>query len=303
MLRSASCAVCSKRMLGRCNFIAPMNAYRFALLLVLSCVVGAISSAAEPDTIVVRSGELRLSGLLWRPEGRGQFPAVLFNHGSGHATGVDASGRRDQRHPEALGPVFARHGYVFLYLFRRGDGLSAGQGTPSADLMDRAFLSVGQEARDRVQLQSLEDEIGDALAGLAFVRSMPEVDAHRIAVVGHSFGGSLSLLLAERESTIRAVVVFSAAGYSWDRSPQLRARLMGAVDNMAAAVFFLNASNDYSLGAPKALSAELARLGKSNRFNVYPPCGLTAEDGHQFVHMQIATWEPDVFAFLDEHTN
>jgi len=65
-----------------------MNAYRFALLLVLSCVVGAISSAAEPDTIVVRSGELRLSGLLWRPEGRGPFPAVLFNHGSGHATGV-----------------------------------------------------------------------------------------------------------------------------------------------------------------------------------------------------------------------
>jgi dienelactone hydrolase len=169
--------------------------------------------------------------------------------------------------------------------------------------MDRAFLSGGQKARDQVQLQSLEDEIGDGLAGLASLRSQLEVDKHRIAVVGHSFGGSLSLLLAERDSTIRAVVVFSAAGYSWDRSPPLRARLMSAVDHMAAAAFFLNATNDYSLGAARALSAELARLGKPSRFKVYPPCGLTAEDGHQFVHLQISTWEPDVFAYLDEHTN
>ena len=77
-----------------------------ALLLILGVAVGGEVQAAEPDTVLVRSGDLELRALLWRPQGRGPFPAILFNHGSGHATGADASGRPDQRHPELLGPVF-----------------------------------------------------------------------------------------------------------------------------------------------------------------------------------------------------
>jgi hypothetical protein len=65
--------------------------------------------AGGPETVVVPSGALELRAVLWRPQGRCPFPAVVFNHGNGHATGM-ASGRRDQRHPELLGPVFARRG-------------------------------------------------------------------------------------------------------------------------------------------------------------------------------------------------
>ena len=274
-----------------------------ALLLVLRVAVGREVQAAEPDTVLVRRGDLELRALLWRPQGRGPFPAVLFNHGSGHAAGADASGRPDQRHPELLGPVFTKHGYAFLYLFRRGDGLSRGQGVASADRMDSAFLTGGQEARNLVQQRLLEtDELGDALAGLAYLRTLPDVDSRRIAVVGHSFGGSLTLLLAERDKMVRAVVLFSTAGESFDLSPQLRKRLMTAVDNMTAAAFFLNASNDYSLSAARALTAELTRLGKPSLSKVYPSVGQTAWEGHQFVHLAISTWEPDVFAFLDQRT-
>jgi pimeloyl-ACP methyl ester carboxylesterase len=120
--------------------------------------------------------------------------------------------------------------------------------------------------------------------------------------MGHSFGGSLTLLLAERDHLVRAVVLFSAAGYSFDRSPQLCRRLMTAVDNMTAAAFFLNARNDYSLSAAKTLTAELTRLGKPCVSKVYPSVGRTAQDGHDFVHLAVSTWEPDVFNFLDERT-
>jgi carboxymethylenebutenolidase len=278
------------------------------LLLLPHALTAALAVGAEsqvsvgPDTVVVQSGVLTLRALLWAPPGHGPFPAVLFNHGSGHATGVDLSGRHDQRHPDVLGPVFVKHGYVFLYLFRRGDGLSRGQGVPAGDRMDSAFAAHGQDARNALQLQLLEtDEMGDALAGLAFLRTLPEVDPHRIAVVGTSFGGSLTLLLAERDSALRAVVVFSATGYSWDQSPPLRARLTAAAGRVAAPTFFLHAANDYSVASGKALDAERARLGKAHRVRIYPPVGRTADQGHDFVDLGVAVWEPDVFAFLDAH--
>ncbi len=276
------------------------------LLLALALASGPAGGAegpvsAAPETVVVQSGALKLHALLWRPQGPGTFPAVLFNHGSGHATGA-AAGRRDQRHPELLGPLFARHGYVFLYLFRRGDGLSAGQGIPSGDRMDTELATRGQRARNRLQLELLEtDEISDPLAGLAFLRTLPEVDPHRVAVAGVSFGGSLTLLVAERESSLRAAVVFATAGYSWERSPQLRARLLAAVRRIATPVFFIHAANDYSVAPGNVLGAEMARLGKPHRVAIYPPVGRTADDGHAFIDLGVATWEPDVFTFLDEH--
>jgi len=270
-------------------------------------LAGAIADSAKsqvsggPDTVVVHSGAVTLRALLWRPHGRGPFPAVLFNHGSGHATGIDRSGRHDQRHPDVLGPVFAKHGYAFLYLFRRGDGLSRGQGVPAGDRMDSAFVASDQDARNDLQLQLLEtDELSDALAGLAFLRTRPEVDPRRVAVCGVSFGGSLTVLVAERDSALRAVVVFAAAGYSWDRSPPLRARLTAAVGRIAAPVFFIHAANDYTIASGQALDAERARLGRPHRLKIYPPVGRTADEGHDFVDLGLAIWEPDVFAFLDE---
>jgi dienelactone hydrolase len=224
---------------------------------------------------------------------------VLFNHGSGHASGVGANGVPDHHHPEILGPLFVRHGYAFLYLFRRGDGLSRDQGTGVADEMDRA-AAQSQEARNRVQAERIQNEdLIDALAGLAALRARPEIDPRRLAVVGHSFGGSLSVLVAERDSTLRAAVLFSAGGYSYDRSSELRRLLLTAVDRARMPLFFIHARNDYSIAAAESLGAEMARLGKPHQVKIYPPIGRTADEGHDFIHSGVSVWEGDVFAFLD----
>ena len=258
--------------------------------------------AVRSETVVVHNGQITLRGLLWRPRGRGPFPAILLNHGSGRTREKLERLGPYEGQAEILGPVFARHGYAFLFLFRRGVGLSADQGTNATELMNSEFAAHGLDARNALQLRLLEGrELSDAAAGLAFLRGLSEVTARSVAIVAHSFGGSLALLQAEREPDLRAVVIFSGAGYSWDRSPELRARLLTAVTRVRAPLFFIHAANDYSLNPGRALDARLQDLGKPHRLKIFPPVGRTPEDGHNFPFLSVSTWEPDVFAFLDEH--
>ena len=117
-------------------------------------------------------------------------------------------------------------------------------------------------------------------------------------MVNHSFWGSLTVSRTRTES---ARGIFAGAGYSFDRSAELRARLLTAIDRIAAPVFFLHAENDYSLSSGKVLDARRERIGKPHRLKIYPPIGHTVEDGHDFLHLGVSIWEPDVFAFLDEN--
>ncbi len=272
------------------------------LFLALTVETAGGQASGKPETVVIQSGSATLRAMLWRPSGSGPFPAILMNHGSGRTREYLERLGPYERNAEILGPVFARHGYVFLYLFRHGVGLSADQGANAIDLMDKESAAHGQEARNALQLQLLENrEMDDALSGLKFLWALPYVDAHSVGAVGHSFGGSLTVLLAEREPSLRAVVVFSGAGYSFDRSPELRARLLVAADHIAAPVFFIHAENDYTLSSGKVLDARRGQTGKPHRLKIYPPIGHTPDDGHDFLHLGVNIWEPDVFAFLDEN--
>ncbi len=270
------------------------------LILALTLATARGQTAGGPESVVIRSGSASLHAMLWRPRGRGPFPAIQLNHGSGR-TGEELLRLGPyERNAETLGPVFARHGYVFLYVYRRGIGPSTDQGENAVDLMNKEFAAHGQDARNALQLQLLEGrEMADARAALAFLRARPYVDAGKVALVGHSFGGSLTLLMAETEPDLRAVVVFSAAGYSFDRSSELRARLLAAVDHIAAPVFFIHAENDYSLSSGKVLDARRELAGQPHRLKIYPPIGETVEEGHDFLHIGESIWESDLFAFLD----
>ena len=268
--------------------------------LVLAPLLGLASQDASrhgPETVTVKSGSLELRALIWRPSGSGPFPAVVFSHGS--ASSTDPPQPADAA---ILGDVFARQGYVFLFLFRQGLGLSAGQGTANGDLMRRAFDAGGQEGRNRLQMELLNgEELNEVSAALGLLRRRPEVDVKRIAVAGHSFGGSLSLVLAAKDPDIRAGVIFGGAAGSWTNSPELRKRLLAAVGQTHAPLLFVYAANDYSIAPATVLSAEMRRLGKVHESKIYPPFGPDSRAGHDLVFRSVPTWEADVFAFLDAH--
>jgi dienelactone hydrolase len=275
-----------------------------AFLFVLVSVALAIDSPAPivPETVVIPSGKLHLKAFLWKPTGPGPFPTVLFNHGSGGADADHTAGLPIAEAAEKLAPLFLKHGYAFLYLFRRGQGLSADQGAFMQDILQREEAAKGKEARQHLQfVLATTDHLDDVMAALAFLKTAPAIDARRIAIVGHSFGGQLTLLAAERDNTIRAAVTFAAAAGSWERSAELRKRLLAAVDKSTAPIMLIQAANDYSTAPSYRLADELESLHKPHLLKIYPPIGQTSEKGHNFLYLAMPQWEHDVFGFLDKY--
>ena len=277
-----------------------------AILLGLTRIAAGVdqSPASGPETVGVPSGNLRLKAFLWTPPGPGPFPAVLFNHGAASTDPAHTAKLAITEAAERLGPTFVKHGYAFLYLFRRGQGLSVDQGEFMRDILGREKHTKGEEARNHVQFVLLTtDHFQDVTAALSFLKSLPAIDAQRIAIMGHSSGGLLSLLAAERDKTLRAAVTFAAASRSWDSVPEIRESLLSAVRNTTVPIMLLHAANDFSVVPGQAMADELARLGKPHLLKIYPAIGETHGDGHNFVYTAIGQWEEDVFRFLDEHVH
>lgn len=245
-----------------------------------------------PELVTFRSGDFTLKALLWKPPGRGPFPAVIFNHGSE---------RSHDTHFALIGPMFAREGFVFFAPYRRGQGLSADQGTWVLDTLSRVAREQGMIERGKKAVELLKTEqLDDLLAALARLQGMPFVDRGRIAVVGNSFGGVLTMVMAERGGGIRAAVNMAGAALNWKRSPEFKQWMFDMARNAQVPVFFIQAENDQDTGPSRELSAEMTRLGKPNRMRIFPPFGKTAEDGHSFGYLGSHLWGPDVIAFLRE---
>jgi len=201
-------------------------------LLVPLLVIGQSSQPGRGQIVDFASGNLHLKGYFWKPPGAGPFPAILFNHGSGGTDPAQTAGMAMSEAAETLASVFLNHGYAFFYPCRRGHGLSADQGEFMQDALNREEAAKGVDARQNLQLALLTGpHLDDTVAALSFLKSVPGIDAHRIAVVGHSFGGQLALMDAGRDNGLRAAVTFGAAANSWTKSAGLRRILLEAVGN------------------------------------------------------------------------
>ena len=194
---------------------------------------------ASPATGVVAfpSGNLTLHGVLYKPEGKGPFPAVLYNHGS-------APGMLSQQAFDQLGPVFAKRGWVFFAPWRRGQGLSADAGPYIEDEIRAAWKKGGVNAAATTMIRLLQtDHLNDQLAGLAWLRKQDSVERNQIAVMGNSFGGIETVLGAEKEHYCAAVDA-SGGAESWALAPQLQSVMVRAASNSKAPIFFFQAAND-----------------------------------------------------------
>src|SRR5262249_31118792 len=134
----------------------------------------------KQEEVSFQNGEVKLAGTLLTPLKKGRRPAVVFFHGSGPQT--------RESYLRFFADLFARRGVVALIYDKRGTGASTGE--------------VWYRTGDRFDVLA-----ADALSGVRFLLSRPEVDPKKIGLWGLSQGGWLAPLAASRSKDIAFLIV------------------------------------------------------------------------------------------------
>ncbi|WP_296650565.1 CocE/NonD family hydrolase [Paraburkholderia sp.] len=135
-------------------------------------------------------GDITLETTIYRPEGPGPFPMVVFNHGK-----ILGDPRNQARSdPVSFAREFVRRGYVVVAPNRRG---FAGSG--------------GDYVQDGCDVASNGlDQAADVAATVAYMSKQPYVDANHIVVAGTSHGGLATIAYGtEAAQGVRALINFS----------------------------------------------------------------------------------------------
>lgn len=243
-----------------------------------------------PDTVTFPSGSLTLHGVVYKPAGPGPFPGIMYSHGSGSDYTQQA---------DALGRFYARNGFVFFMPYRRGSGLSKDASPYILDVLDSVGTAAGPEARSRAMAAYLAGpHLDDAVAAVQFMKTLPYVNARRIAASGNSFGGIVSQLLASKDLGLRAVINSAGAAQTWAGSSDLRKVLSDATPGARVPVMLMQAENDYDLTPSRELAAQLSAARKSHVVRFFPPFGTNVAEGHSFGYFGSLIWGDAVLGFL-----
>ena len=144
---------------------------------------------AEEVSVKTPAGHT-LAGTLTLPKGASSkkpVAAIVTITGSGPQDRDEHIPLEGFRPFRQLADALGRHGIAVLRMDDRGTGASGGtfKGSTSADFAE------------------------DIRAGLAYLRTRPEIRADRLGVMGHSEGAIIAPMVADKEPTLRAIVLLA----------------------------------------------------------------------------------------------
>jgi dienelactone hydrolase len=259
------------------------------------CRAFATRSTVRAPTPFVESGQaVTLEVVIFRPPGRGPFPAVMFNHGS-TGNGDDPSQFRVTYTNEAAAKFFADRGWLVAFPQRRGRGASDG-------LYDEGFTSD----RSRYSclatpaLAGFERALLDVDAAAEFLASHPDVDATRMLSAGTSRGGILAVVHAAlRPGLFDGAVNFVGGWLGEGCQDALTVNRQSFVrgGTFAGPTYWMYGDNDsfYSLSHSRGNFDAFVAAGGRGTFRIYSrAAGL---NGH-FIVNDAPLWSDDLAAFL-----
>jgi dienelactone hydrolase len=232
--------------------------------------------AHNKQAVTFKSGQLTLVGVVYKPDGAGPFPTVIWNHGSEKTPGRF-------RQFDVVADIFVPAGYVVFAPSRRGHDSS--EGAYIGDQMAAEEKRGGPQGVGRLMVRLHETEqLDDQFAGIAYAKTLPFVDTNHMVVAGCSFGGIQSLLAAERGGGLKAAFSISPAALTWGQHPQIRDRLRASVHSINIPVRLIQPPKDASLEPARVLGEEARKAGKDTFITkVYSPDVVPKdEQGHCF---------------------
>ena len=242
------------------------------------------------ETTFYPSGKFKIEAYVYKPEGTGPFPVVIYNHGS------RAGHEREERPFVYVGEMLRHSGYVVIVPERRGYGESDGATFGDA---------IGQDRGPRF-VARVEEETDDVLAVVEFVKTLPYADTKRVAVMGWSIGGIVSVFAASRSSAFRMAVDQAGGALTWDQSPAMRQALKEAAGKIRIPLLGMVAKNDRTTESVKAVVHEMEARGATAKLIVYPAFMPQDAGGIPPGHMIFGKegwkiWEEDLHEFLAKY--
>ncbi len=268
-------------------------------VLVLPWIAFAQSAVPVPSVVSFTSDGVILRAYIYKPVGEGPFPAFIWNPASSKKM-FDPG---DDAQFTALAKQVTSRGFVLFIPDRHSSSQSRGVVNGGELTENLRAQESDSSVINRRAVEFYESHNKDVLAAVEFLKAQSFVDENRIVMSGGASGAVQTLLAAEKETGVRAFVVFSPGAASWKENPLMQAMLRRAVRNAKAPVFVIQAQNDFTLEPSELLGKELELKGGANRAKVYPPFGTTHAQGNTFALNACNTWSMDVFDFIREAMN
>jgi pimeloyl-ACP methyl ester carboxylesterase len=163
-----------------------------------------------------KAAGIKLTGTMTLPRSGAPVPAVILISGSGpQDRDENISGHKPFL---VLADHLTRRGIAVLRIDDRGIGGSTGSTMASTD----------------------EDVAADVLAGISFLKGIPEIDAKHIGLIGHSEGGLVAALAAVKSTDVAFTVLMAGPGLPGDQIMYLQAAAMMKASGMADALISKN---------------------------------------------------------------
>lgn len=247
----------------------------------------------QMENVFFKSGSGMVHAFIYKPQGKGPFPAVIFNQ----ATREPYYNSPDGLYPfESIAKWCTSHGYVLFIPDRPGHELLGKQLGEFAGLLDD---TSNLSPTNRAFLEGF-DLIGkDVLAGVAWLTNQFFVDTKRVAMMGHSTGAMQALLLSTKKSPVRGFVAFSPGAKIWKTNLMVRSLLVNAARRAREPIFLIQAQNDFNLGPSEDIGTILTQRQAPNTVKVYSPFGANPNEAIMLGVHGTSIWGNDVASFFE----
>jgi pimeloyl-ACP methyl ester carboxylesterase len=248
------------------------------------------------DTDLVEDGKpVRLEVVLFKPEGEGPFPLVVFNHGStGSGTLPERFARTSWNF--GLAEFFLDKGWMIAFPQRRGRGRSDG-------LYDEGFAPMranGYSCDPARSLPGADRALHDVEAAVTALLRHPDVTRQAILMGGNSRGGILSVAYAgTHPEQILGVINFVGGWISegCGHADQINQTLFQRGASFGRSTLWLYGRNDkyYSIAHSRSNFEAYRRAGGKGAFVEFDTGVI---DGHDVI-AKPSLWKSAISEYLD----